>query len=199
MEDSPYLVQRADLDQVKAFTAYCLTGGHIGRTAILCRCSNSTIESLAHDFNWPAKVGTVVRMDTDEGLAEQKALNRVSNFMVAERLKQVIVGVIDRLHDDPDRAAQLCIEIKNIPGTKETEVSFNPKALTELAKGLETATNITYRALGDKQAQEADVSGPKNRSNADLAMEVYKALSNRWDRSALPVHAVEIAKAVNVG
>lgn len=198
MDPSPYLVQKADVDQVRAFTAFCMTGGNVGRTAILCHTSNDVIEALAHDFDWAQRVKGMPRADTDEGLAEAKALNRISIYMVAERAKSVISNIIDRLHDNPDEAMHLCIKVKRIPGTEEEEVKFDPKALGDLVGSLETVSNISYRALGDKVAQEADVGG-SSESNAQSALGMYKAMMNRWDTLPKIVASAETAKVLNQG
>lgn len=62
------------------------------------------------------------------------------------------------------------------------------------AKGEQILNDIKYRALGDKQAQEADTaSGLKGVDNVSLA--VYKALANRFSVDAVDP-TKQILKAV---
>lgn len=184
MDPSPYLVQKPELDQARAFMAYCLTGGHVGRTAIICRTSNDIIESLAHDYNWEGKISGIVRMDTEAGVEEQRTLNRISNFVASQRLKEVVQNVIDRFHKDPEAALHFCIKVKRIPGTEEEDVTFDPKALESLAKTLETCNNMSYRALGDKIAKEADAANGAGTNPQQFALELYKAMARRLDETA---------------
>lgn len=178
--------------------AYCLTGGHVGRTSIICRTSNDIIESLAHDYNWDGKISGVVRMDTDEGLVEQLALNRIGNYLAAQRLKEVVEGIINRIHKDPEAAAAMCIKVRRIPGTEEEEVTFEPKALESLSKTLESCNNMSYRALGDKIAKEADATNSAGTNPAQIALDVYQALARRFEadvpRVVLPA---EVSKVIS--
>jgi 2-keto-4-pentenoate hydratase/2-oxohepta-3-ene-1,7-dioic acid hydratase in catechol pathway len=86
--------------------------------------------------------------------------------------------VIDELDSDPAFAKAFC----TVVDSKTSEVSYSTKNLTDLAKGLQICHDITYRALQDKQAQAADVTG-KATDASTLVLATYRALANRFDHN----------------
>lgn len=190
--DTELLEPAHRIDEVRLFMLYTLFGGDIERTAIVSRVDKHRIESLAHDFHWKAKLSGRAGLATDKGAEEERALNRVANYVTAERLRRVFDRLIDELDSDPSFAKAFCTTVDG--NTNET--AFKTKNLVELAKGLQIVNDISYRALQDKQAQAADVSS-KAIDGPSLALATYKALAARFDRNALVDTAAEIASAVH--
>lgn len=185
------LIANEKIDEVRLFMLYAMFGGDAKRVAIVSQVPLHLIESLAHDFNWKAKLLGRAGLDTDAGKETEKALNRVTNFVLSERLKRVYSRLVDELDSDPSFAKSFCTSVDSETG----DVSFNTKNLVELAKGIEIVTNISYRALQDKQAAEADVSG-KTQDVTQLALATYKALANRFDRMQTVDATAKIVEAV---
>lgn len=192
MPDVNVAIVEEPVDEVRLFMLYTMFGGDARRTAVVSRVPQARVESLAHDFNWKGKLSGRGGLDTETGQEAERVLNRVTNYVTAERLGRVFGRLIDELDSDPTFARQFCTVLD--ADTKET--SFNTKNLVELAKGLQICNDIKYRALQDKQAQAADVvSG--SQSAAQFSLNVYKALASRFDSNVVVDTASEIAKAVN--
>lgn len=162
---------REMLDQGRAYQAYCLLGGDAGKTAVMMHTSPEVIESLAHDFQW----GLNVRADisSDEKLEAFKKLNRLAQYMVAERARALVSGLVERFHSDPKLFEQMMIKVS----PDGAIVSFEPKAIETLAKTLSTLGDITYRALGDAEAVE---SGKNTAAAVGDALDLYDKLQNRF-------------------
>lgn len=173
---SSSLVPRDNIDQVKAFHAYCLLGGEPKRVALLFRCEPETIESLAHDFNWKQNVGALARMDNAEGLTEQQQLHRVGMFIVAERAKKIFTNLFEQLEKDPRFLESMVTKLSPDGVT----INFEPKHLLDLVKGFQTLGEISYRALGD---EPAGGSGGKDGDGTGVAagIAVYEAMRKRFD------------------
>jgi hypothetical protein len=159
---------------VKAFHAYVLLGGDAKRVAALFRCEESTIVSLAHDFNWKQQV-TLARMDSAEGLTEQQQLHRVGVFIVAERAKKIFTDLFERLENDEAFAEAMTTKLS----PDGAEVNFDAKNLLDLVKGFQALTEVSYRALGEGLAKDAE-KGEGVTAAASIA--VYEALRNRFDK-----------------
>jgi hypothetical protein len=172
---------------------YTMFGGDVARVATVSRVEEAVVRSLAHDFRWKDRVGLRKGLGTDKDAEDERAINRVANYVTAERLRRVYDRLIDELDSDPAFAKAFCTSEPDAEGGKET---FSTKNLTDLAKGLQIVNDITYRALQDKQAQAADVSG-KAIDVTQLALSTYKALANRFDRNLSVDASLEIAKAVS--
>jgi hypothetical protein len=177
------------IDEVRVFMLYTLFGGDCARVAVATRLEVSRIEALAHDFNWKGKL-LGRGLGTEKGQEDERALNRVTNYVTVERLKRVFGSLIDHLDTDPDFAKQFCTSVDADTG----KTTFQTKNLVELAKGLEICNNISYRALQDKQAQAADVVGGPTDAAA-LALATDKALAGRFDRATVVDATAEIVNA----
>lgn len=180
----------ARIDEVRLFMLYALFGGDTARVAVVSRVDKYRIDSLAHDFRWKDKLAGRGALDTEKGAEAERVLNRVANYVTAERLRRVFDRLIDELDSDPAFAKAFCTSVDS--GAQET--SFNTKNLVELAKGLQIVNDISYRALQDKQAQAAEVSGKGDA--AALALATYKALASRFDHNIAIDATTEITRAV---
>lgn len=178
------------IDEVRAFMLWSLFGGDSKRTAAVLQVETSRIETLAHDFNWKAKISGR-GLDTEEGQEKERGINRIVNYVTAERMRRVMSNLVDELDKDPSFAKAFCTQVD-----EDNKTHFSTKNLIELAKGIEIIANVSYRALQDKQAQAADVTG-KGSDPAALALSTYKALVSRFDRVLAVDTTLEIAKAVN--
>jgi hypothetical protein len=179
------------VDEVRLFMLYTLFGGDAKRVATVSRIDVKRIESLAHDFRWADKLVNRKGLETEEGAEDERAINRATNYVTADRLKRVFGRLIDELDSDPTFARQFCTSVDGDTG----ETSFNTKNLVELAKGLQIVGDISYRALQDKQAQAADVVGKSSDPSA-MALATYRALANRFDRNVVVDAAALISTAV---
>lgn len=178
-----------DPDQVQLFTLYTMFGGNVERVSVVTRVPVRQIEAMAHDYSWKTKAAGRARLDTEEGVEMEKTMNRVSSYATALRLERVFNNLIAELDKDEKFARAFCTTI-----SKDGETEFSVKNLVDLAKGEQILNDIKYRALGDKQAQEADTaSGLKGVDNVSLA--VYKALANRFSVDAVDP-TKQILKAV---
>jgi hypothetical protein len=187
LENSEPLAVVDNVDHVKLFQLFVLFGGDTKRVAVVSRVEQSRVDSLAHDYNWRGKLNGKKSLDSEEGMAEERTLNRAINYVVADQLHNVFNNLITELNRDPTFARSFCTSTDPDSGI----TVFNTKNLVELAKGVEIVSNVKYRALGDKLAQEADVSGqPQNA--AQFSLTIYQALQRRFD--AIPV--VDIQKEV---
>lgn len=163
---------REMLDQGRAYQAYCLLGGDAGKTAVMMHTSPEVIESLAHDFQW----GKSVRADisTDEKIEAFQKLNRMSQYMVAERAREIVSSLVERLHADPKQLESMCMKVSPDGET----LHFDPKSVETLAKTLSTIGEITYRALGDAEAVKA---GQGNGAKVGDVLDLYARMQARFE------------------
>jgi hypothetical protein len=178
------------LDEVRLFMLYVLFGGDVERVSVASRVSAHRIASLAHDFHWKAKIGKRGALTTEKGAEDERALNRISNYVTAERLGRVYEKLIAELDEDPSYARAFCTSIDEDSG----KTVFNTKNLVELSKGLQIVNDIKYRALQDKQAQAAELVN-KSQDPTALALATYKALTQRFDNNIVVDTTAEIARA----
>lgn len=178
-------------DHVQLFQLFVFFGGNIARVAAVSRIEEAVIASLAHDENWKAKANGLSRLDTDEGKEMEREINRVSNYVSANRLTDVFNTIISDLSADPEFARAFCTETDE-HGIKH----FSTKSLVELAKGLQILADVKYRALGDKLAAQADTSGSM-KGTTNLVVNVYQALQRRFDAMPAIDTTTRIAQAVS--
>ena len=168
-----------DPDQVQLFTLYTMFGGNVDRVSVVTRVPVEQIEGLAHDYHWKHKAAGRARLDTEDGVEVEKTMNRVSSYANAVRLERVFGNLIAELDKDEKFARAFCTTM-----SKDGETEFSVKNLVDLAKGEQILNDIKYRALGDKQAQEADTSSGLKGVDA-VSLSVYRALANRFSVDAV--------------
>lgn len=176
---------------MQLFMLYVYFGGNAARVSVVSRVPKERIESLAHDNNWKDKANGLARLDTDEGKEAEREVNRVSNYVVAQRLGGVFDNIINDLSADPEFARAFCTETDE-DGTKH----FSTKSLVELAKGIQILADVKYRALGDKLAAQADTSSSM-KGTTNLVVNVYQALQRRFDATPAIDTTTRIAQAVS--
>lgn len=170
---------RYGVDQVKAFMLFAYSGGDLQKTAAICQVPITIIQSLAHDFNWLDKIKGQNRLDTPEGLKAEQEANRAANYVIAQRYRKMLESVILDTETNDRFADTLCVELVPIPGTRpvEYEKVFTGKPILELAKAVQVVNDMTYRALGDRVAGQADVT-PRDDpgKSTNLAVHIYAGL-----------------------
>lgn len=192
-ESTAALVLPSELDQVRLFQFYALFGGDTARVAVVTKLDERTIKSLAHDFSWKQKLGNRKSLDTPEGIADERLVNRASNYVLACTLQTVFDNLAKELASDPKFAREFCTNVDDVDGN----TSFATKNLVELAKGIEIISNVKYRALGDKLAAEADVTGEgAGKGSGSLALTVFAALKDRFDQIPSVDMTHEVIKVV---
>lgn len=161
------------VDQVKAFMLFTYFGGDAKKTASAARCDVRVIEALAHDFNWNEKIIGTNRLDTPEGIKAEREANRAANYVMGKRL----ITILETLYNESEDSVKFLTKICTMVDLKgNTYLSTKP--LMEIAKTFQMAGDITYRALGDKIAVEANVaeeiSGDRVKA---LASGIYGAMA----------------------
>lgn len=161
------------VDQVKVFHLFAFFGGDSLRTAAAARVDHRIVEALAHDFNWLSQIKGMNRLDTPDGLEAEQAANRAANYVMAQRLRDVISSVVLDAEKDDTFAKTLCIDV-DADGNK----TFTPKPLVEIAKASEIVHNLSYRALGDKIGAKSDtVASVDGDRITNLAVNIYQKLT----------------------
>jgi hypothetical protein len=135
------------------------------------------IEALAHDFQWHAIAGGELGLKDE---AVEKKINRITSYAQGKRLVKILENAFAAIESEPERLKKALFN-HNADG----EPTINAKPLVELAKALETAHNVCYRALGDKVAAEADsVGGPSDERVRNLSLTVINAVNNAAARTS---------------
>jgi hypothetical protein len=162
-------------DAVHLFMLFQCFGGDVKRTALVGRQPESVVASLAHDFQWLQKLSSKHSLSTDEGKEFERDVNRVSNYVVATRFKRVLGRLVATLDKDPEFARAFATAVD-----AEGNTSASMKNFLDLAKAVEVLDNVTYRALQDKDAAKAEVSG-NTKLSAEFTVNLYKQLASRFD------------------
>ncbi len=161
------------VDQVKAFMLFSYFGGDTTKVACACSVDVSLIDSLAHDFNWAARIKGQNRLDTDEGRKLEQDANRARNYVLAQRLGLLLEHIVLGAAKDPEKWAEMhCTDVDPQTGDK----TFTSKPLVEIAKAAEIIQNMTYRATGDKLAGQASTTAASDGSVTNLMVNVYAGL-----------------------
>lgn len=151
-------------DPVALWFLFVENFGDLGQTARAAGVALSTLQGLADAGNWPAKLLTVA--GPSPGDVAVVTANRAINLAQSHRLRLLAESVLERLADNPDVLEEFT--------TTNTPMGSNRtlKPLAELAKVIEIAQDLSYRALADDGT--ADLGKPS--SVADATEAVAKAL-----------------------
>ena len=160
------------IDHVKAFNLFCFFGGDCIRTAEVAGTDVRVIEALAHDFQWLHKIKGRNRLDTEDGLKREQEHNRAANYHMAKQVMTMIETIVLDATDNPEQwANRNCVDVD-----KDGNKTFSTKPLVEIAKAVQIAQDMTYRALGDKLAAKADTSEASRGEVTQLAINIYAGL-----------------------
>jgi hypothetical protein len=128
------------------------------------------IEALAHDFQWHAVAGGELGLKDD---ATEKKINRVLSYTQGKRLLKILEAAFSAIEEEPEKLKRAIFTTND-----EGQQAVNAKPLVELAKALETAHNVCYRALGDKVAESSDSVGASDERVRSLSLTVINAVNN---------------------
>ena len=184
-EDAWLVTNRETIDQGRAYLLYCLLGGDAKKVAGLCHSTPEVVESLAHDYNWAHNIQA--DLSTEAGMDAQRKANRLEQFIVAERARKIITKLLAQFEDD-ETLIRGSIKLKKGIGDVEY-AEFDAKAVESLIKSLGMLGEITYRALGDKEAQDSAASAA---TAVATGLELYARLQKRFGS---PHAALEVTAA----
>lgn len=163
-------VALSSLNQAYLFQLWFGLGGNSDLVARHTGVDRTVIDALAHDYQWARLAGGKL------GMADKKAeqeINRAVSYAQGCRLQQVLDKVLAEIERDPERLTKALFAT-----TEDGRPAITAKPLVELAKALETAHNIRYRALGDKVAEQADTAGNESDRIKTLSLTVVNAMNN---------------------
>ena len=160
-----------NLNQAHLFVIWQGLGGDSRVVARATGIRQCVIESLAHDFSWEQLAGGKLGL-ADRAL--EKEINRVQNYAQAIRLRKILDVAVDKIEteDGGERFKKLIFSTDQMGNP-----TMNTKPLVELAKAVETVHNITYRALGDKVAEQADAVTNDTKRVKDLGLTIYNLVN----------------------
>jgi len=159
----------ARINQARVYTIWFGLGGNSALVARATGLSPNVIDALAHDYHWHQIAGGKLGLDDKK---TEREINRVVSYVQGDRLAKVLDKALDLFEDET--------RLRNAvhTTTEDGREIVTAKPLVELAKALETAHSIKYRALGDKIAEQADtVSGDPERIKS-LSLTVVNLMNN---------------------
>lgn len=167
--DTEQALALARINQARVYTIWFGLGGNSALVARATGLSPSIIDALAHDYHWHQIAGGKLGLEDKK---VEREINRVVSYVQGDRLAKVLDRALD-LFEDEQRLQQAVVTV-----TEDGRQVITAKPLVELAKALETAHSIKYRALGDKIAEQADgVSDSPDRIKS-LSLTVVNLMNN---------------------
>lgn len=165
-------------------------GGDCQLAAAAAHIRVEIVQALEHDFQWRDLAGGKLGLK-DPQLEQQ--VNRAQNFVQSQRLRKLIDGAIHELEDLSGLRASLLEEGRN------GDVKITAKPLVELAKAAEAVHNLSYRALGDVIARNADSVSDETEKIKKLAIDIGRAATHAATVEATRTNrAVEDARVINI-
>jgi curved DNA-binding protein CbpA len=131
----------------------------------------NVIEALAHDYQWDMLAGGKLALQDKE---LEKKINRAQNYLQAVRLRGLLDSVMSHLTAEENKEK---LESTIFTTSDKGEPKIGAKGLVELAKAYETLHNITYRALGDKEAESADTTSSDDEKIKSMSLNVYNLVN----------------------
>jgi hypothetical protein len=195
MEESSLRVSLEKVDQARAWMCYAAFSGDVEKAALASKVSATAVRALEHDFGWAAKLK---RLKTGAGESDaERVANRAVNYLQAQRMRDVLDKAL-RLLDDEEELVKALVKFKFSQDGDVEKIEVNPKAILDLAKALEAAQNMSYRALGDRlatTAQGVDGSEKGGTTAAGVAnvRGVIEALSELREQSERVANAARSA------
>jgi hypothetical protein len=152
-------------------------GGDPVLTAAVAHVRVEIIQSLEYDFQWKALAGG--KLGVKDTKIEQD-VNRAQNFVQAQRLRRLVDAAINEL-EHPDQLRASLVEEGRDPSAA---IKITAKPLVELAKAAEAIHNLSYRALGDTVARNADAVSDETEKIKRLAIDIGRAATHAATLSA---------------
>lgn len=155
-------------NQAHWFTVWQCLGGDTRLTARALGVEARVVEAMAHDFQWHALSEGPIELNGGE---IERKVNRVASYSQGKRLIRLMERAIDLIEQDDTRFKKSLMTEDEFGNSK-----LNTKPLVELAKALETAHAICYRALGDSIADGKDAEVGGTEEHKALSLEVVRAV-----------------------
>lgn len=128
-------------DPVSVWDTYVAFFGNASRTAAEHKIPLQSVLDLADAGRWPARMAGVSAVSVaDRNVTTD---NRALNLVQAARLRDVLGRVVHELETRPEALDDFTTVTSKNGSTRSV------KALTDLAKAIATAQDMTYKALGD--------------------------------------------------
>ena len=170
-------VDTSRVDQARAWMCYAAFSGDVEKTSISAKIPAAIILALEHDFDWPTKLK---RLKSGAGVSDaEKTANRAVNYLQAQRMRDILERSIQLL-ESPEELVRLLVKFKFMKEGDVVGLEVSPKAVLDLTKALESAQNMSYRALGDKLPTQADTVNEKDKgvtSSMSSVRDVIAALA----------------------
>lgn len=178
------------LDHARVFHLYAFFGGDTKRAACAAQCEERYVVALAHDFNWKDQIKGWNRLDTPEGLAAEQEANRAANYLIAKKMHDMYIAIIEEASQNPE----IWAGVQGIKVDKNGNKTFEPKVLTELSKAMQIVQDMTYRALGDKIPTKVAETTQTNPSGdpTSLAINIYAGLQAMADGAKRSDHVLDV-------
>ena len=142
------------------------------------------IDALAHDFQWHAIAGGELGLKDEK---TEKKINRVTSYAQGKRLLRILETAFTAIENEPEKLKRALFS-----ATEDGQQAVNAKPLVELAKALETAHNVCYRALGDKVAAETDAVGASDERVRSLSLTVINAVNSAAAKNSSGREVLEV-------
>jgi len=184
-DDAALVVE--DIDQVKAYELYALLAGDVAQVAVALRVSEASVARVAQQHDWPGKLRRDMSGDVARGL---RKINRARCAVQSARLSRVLDGVLEDMEATPERVAEwTTVYVKGV-------AMRTGGPLMQIAAAIETAQNLSYKALGDDPDKRAEeTSNAAAAESGDMLLAMQSALQRGAD--ALRKPAGELASAVS--
>lgn len=182
-------IDKSKIDVARAFLAFASFAGDLEKTAYACNLPVETIQYLAADENWSAKISAAVAARSKgKGDDFEKNINRTINYVQAHRLRELVDKVLVRVTESKESLDEFLTETK--VGRDGVTENFCGKGLVDLAKAMEIAQTLTYRALGDVPTDREEPGKEKNNALKGIGLDVMKALNNVPESAGLSTVAL---------
>ena len=195
--EEPTRVSLEKVDQARAWMCYAAFSGDVEKTALAAKVSATAVRALEHDFRWAEKLK---RLKTGAGESDaERVANRAVNYIQAQRMRDVLDRAL-RLLDSEEELMKAMVRFKFARDGDVEKIEINPKAILDLAKALEAAQNMSYRALGDRVATTAQgVDGTEKGSTLAAGVanvrSVIDALADLRDQASRAASIAAVAHA----
>lgn len=170
--DSPDMGKNAVVPQynwASAFVAYA-NGQTLDDISVTLAIPMAHLERRCREDNWlalSARLQREVPMIADDTKAQLEVMrqNRAKNYKIACDLRDDLVDVVKRLRET--KGDGMILKLWHNKGSLvEREVPFGPQDRVALATYAKLVADLTYRALGDKDAAEGGGQTPSDAQGA---------------------------------
>lgn len=174
--EHPLAVQAAEYNQAYLYQIWFGLGGNTALVARATGVRQEIIQAFEHDYQWRALAGGKLGLADKQG---EKDVNRAVSYAQGRRLSSIIHKALEMFEEDPARLRKALFTV-----TEDGREVVTAKPLVEIAKAMEVAHSIQYRALGDKVAEEADGVTDHTKIK-NLSISVINAVNNSVARTKL--------------